>query len=66
MMVPYIWGWGGSSKGLAFWGWADGITALHDKDAVKFTHSERQSKAIQAGFIPKAVGISTIFKAVEG
>lgn len=32
---------------------------------VKFTHSERQNKAIQAGFIPKAVGISSIFKAVK-
>lgn len=64
MITPYIWGWGGSSKGTAFWGWADGAV-LHDKDAIKFTHSERQNKAIQAGFIPKAVGISTTFKAVK-
>ena len=54
---------------LAFWcgGAASGIASLsdYDKDAVKFTHSERQNKAIQVGFIPKAVGRSTTFKAVK-
>lgn len=68
MITPYIWGWGGSSKGLAFWGWSDSdtiIAALHDKDAVTFTQSERHNKAIQAGIIPKAIGSSSIFKAVK-
>ena len=54
---------------LAFWcgGAASGIAPLsgYDKDAIKFTHSERQNKAIQAGFITKAVGISNMFKAVK-
>lgn len=46
-------------------GYGGGGSVLHDPDAIKFTYSERRNKAIQAGFIPRAVGISTIFKAVK-
>ena len=51
---------------FAFWigGAASGIAAF-DKDAIKFTHSERQNKVIQTGFIAKAVEGSSTVKAVK-
>ena len=65
MITPHKWGWGAGAVAIAFWGWAQGTAAIHDQDAVTFTHSDRQNKAIQAGTVLKVTGMATtLFKIV--